>query len=524
MGTDDRAPAPAPDAALVVAARRGDGAAFELLVRRHQGRVRAVVGAVCGHPVEAQDLAQEAFLRAWTNLDLIADPGRFAGWIARIAFACAIDWRRRRPPEAEVSAADAVASPETPAETALAEHQLRAAVRAAVARLPPRYRQPLVLYHLDGLRQDRIAAALGVPAGTVRSLVTRARQALREDLAALVGEDLWREPDPRALLHICNGHETMRPLAQAGVPGRFRLSVDPLLEGPCPPLWDEAWRRVRSQFLGDTYGPGAGPAPGEEIWDDDLVAALSPGGGVDEIVMWYEHDLYDQLLLIRLLAGIARHQGRRPPVSLVCIGEHPDVPGFMGLGQLGPDQLASLFETRTPVDASMIALGRDAWAAYSDPDPRRLEDLLARDLSALPFLARALRRHLEEYPGAGDGLSRSERALLVLVNDGVRDPARAWRALHLQEDCHYLADTWLTAMIDRLAAAPAPLLAVSGRVDLVGKSPGATISLTALGEEVLRGRADWLPLAGIDRWLGGVHLTDAASAWRWDARQGRLVR
>lgn len=80
-------------------------------------------------------------------------------------------------------------STETDADAALAGHQLTVAVRAAVARLPARYRRPLVLYHLDGLRQERIATVLGVAPGTIRSLVTRARQALRSDLEAFSQEE-----------------------------------------------------------------------------------------------------------------------------------------------------------------------------------------------------------------------------------------------------------------------------------------------------------------------------------------------
>jgi hypothetical protein len=190
----------------------------------------------------------------------------------------------------------------------------------------------------------------------------------------------------------------------------------------------------------------------------------------------------------------------------------------MGLGQLGPAQLASLFETRAPVDDAMVALGRDAWAAYADPDPRRLEALLTRELAPLPFLGRALRRHLEEFPGVGDGLSRTERTLLTLVQDGVADPVVAWRQLHAAEDCHYVGDSWYVPIVERLAPA---LLTVEGELRLPLARGQATLSLTPLGAAVLRGRADWLA-HGIDRWLGGSHLT-SERPWRWDSVAGRLV-
>ena len=327
---------------------------------------------------------------------------------------------------------------------------------------------------------------------------------------------------PPSLLHICNGHATSRPLEESGVPGTFKLFIDVLLEGPCPPLWGDAWRKLRMDVLtgpGGFRGPGA-PEAGEDLWDDDIALALSPAGGFDEIVLWYEHDLYDQLLLIRLLASIARHHGPRPALSLVCIGEHPEVPKFRGLGQLTPNQLASLFQTRSALSDATIALGRDAWTAYTDPDPQQLEALLGRDLSALPFLARALRRHLEEYPGVEDGLSRSERTVLTLVGDGTTEIIRVWQQLVAGEDCHYMADSWLLRLVDRLTAPPAALLAIDRQLRLPLAPGQATLSLTPLGEKVLRARVDWLEHAGINRWLGGVHLDDPQTAWRWSPDQG----
>jgi hypothetical protein len=315
------------------------------------------------------------------------------------------------------------------------------------------------------------------------------------------------------ILHICNGDATSQPLKTSGVPGVFKICADALVEGPCPPLWGRDWQRLRLDFLVDQ--PDAQPRA-DEVWDEDFERALGAEGW-DEIVLWYEHDLYCQLLLVRLLALAARHTGPRPALTLVSIGEHPEVPGFMGLGELNAAQLAALFPARIPIDRSMIELGHDAWAAYSDPDPRALERLLARDLGALPFLARALRRHLEEFPAVGSGLSRTERRLLALVRAGTTDLVDVWRALNAGEDCHYLADNWYQRVVARLAAPP-PLLSADA-LELPLRA-GRTLAITPLGADVLDGRADRLAQLPVDRWLGGVHLT-GAPFWRWDG--SRLV-
>src|SRR5262245_15691660 len=87
------------DAELVEAARQGEAGAFGELVRRYQKQAFAVALSLIGDPSEAEDLAQEAFIRASRNLDLLADPGKFAAWVRRIAFGVCIDWLRAFRPE-----------------------------------------------------------------------------------------------------------------------------------------------------------------------------------------------------------------------------------------------------------------------------------------------------------------------------------------------------------------------------------------------------------------------------------------
>src|SRR4051812_44261095 len=84
----------ADDAALVERARQGDPRAFDGLVRRHERSARAVARSMVGDATEAEDLAQEAFLRALRNLDLLADPSKFAPWLRRVVFAACVDWLR----------------------------------------------------------------------------------------------------------------------------------------------------------------------------------------------------------------------------------------------------------------------------------------------------------------------------------------------------------------------------------------------------------------------------------------------
>jgi hypothetical protein len=241
-----------------------------------------------------------------------------------------------------------------------------------------------------------------------------------------------------------------------------------------------------------------------------------------EVVLWFEHDLFDQLNLIHLLA----HIGSRPrskPVSLIGIDSYPGHPQFKGLGELSPPDLETLFPTRRAVTVEQIALATRAWAAYRSPDPRELEVLLQTDTSALPFLGRALLRHLEEFPSERDGLSRSERRMLEQASGGPAPIDAAFPRMHQGESAYYIADSWFLDRAKDLSEASPPLMQLTITAHTTAALPGGTIALTPAGRDVLSGDADRVKLCGIDRWLGGVHLRGHGRAWRWSERAGHLI-
>ena len=151
----------------------------------------------------------------------------------------------------------------------------------------------------------------------------------------------------RGFLHVLNGDSVRVPLERSTVQGVLLVYPDILHEGPTPLVTGDEWRRVRSRFLAD-----GDPAREQAILQGyrETDATLESYGDVDEVVFWFEHDLFDQLLLIRHLHWLSRVADRRGTrFSLICIGEFPGVPGFAGLGQLNAEQLASLLEPRVPI-------------------------------------------------------------------------------------------------------------------------------------------------------------------------------
>ena len=243
----------------------------------------------------------------------------------------------------------------------------------------------------------------------------------------------------------------------------------------------------------------------------------------DELILWFEHDLFDQLNLIQLLAWIRDHLPATKPVSLICIGEFPGRPDFKGLGELTPDELAPLLETRQPVNERQYELARRAWQAFREPTPEALDELRRDDTSALPYLAASITRFLQEYPWTTDGLSRTERRLLELA-DGERDrlvgsvPADVRRRTRLPHDRRVVGRAGRGLVLHVTSAPRGGSLRSSEGHDLRG-----VVTLTDTGRSVLSGRQDRVATCGIDRWLGGVHLQSGGRIWRWDDAVQRIT-
>jgi RNA polymerase sigma-70 factor (ECF subfamily) len=184
-----------PDAELVARWQRGDSSAFETLVRRHERRVFRLLLRMLGTREEAEDAAQEAFLSLHRHGHRFRGEARFSTFIYRVAANAALNRRRSlgraRAREKELAlrqatGSDLPASPRDP-EGSASGAQLQALVQEALLELPGDLRMAVVLYDIEGQSYKEIAQALGIPEGTVKSRIHRARNALRGLLQELVG-------------------------------------------------------------------------------------------------------------------------------------------------------------------------------------------------------------------------------------------------------------------------------------------------------------------------------------------------
>jgi hypothetical protein len=294
------------------------------------------------------------------------------------------------------------------------------------------------------------------------------------------------------VLHITNGDHAVEVLQRA-VQGELLPWRDELHEGPVYagiPLEDLSRRRA-------AFIAAAGWAPLVRVQESFIQrdATLLEAMRHEEVVLWFEHDLYDQLQLIQLLDWFCVHP--HPKLSLVCEAEY--------LGTMTTGRAADLFRARSAVSDAQLRAGSAAWGLFASAHPTRITHGFNRQL---PFLGAALRRLLEEYPWTGDGLSRLERQTLEALRDGPLPFEELFpRAHQRREEPVFLGDAVFAWHLERLAA--------DGLVERAW-------SLTPRGRSVLDGKADAWTRPRQPRWLGGYQVKDGRL--RWDAGLASLVR
>lgn len=331
------------------------------------------------------------------------------------------------------------------------------------------------------------------------------------------------------MLHIHNGDSTANTGKRSSVPGEHFAWRESLITGPTPSgLSEEEWRRVRAQHLAEAYGVNAEECESGLLSQEQTLSSLSQH---DELVLWFEHDLFCQLQLLYLLNWFGRHDLGETKLSLVCIGEFSGRENFRGLGELTSEELSSLFPARQHVNVSQLNLATSAWTAYCSADPNDIQKLLRTDTSALPFLSAALRAHLKRFPSTKNGLGHIENRALQLIDSGIESFSELFSKFGETEPIYGLGDAQFWLSIRRMTDGGQPLLEVDRldneqldrqllKPEIVNK---AKFRLTEFGKVALRGEADCVSVTGVDFWLGGVNLSESKNLWRWNEESGLVI-
>ena len=184
------------DQLLVERVQKGDKGAFDLLILKYQHRIISLVTRYVSDSAEAQDVAQEAFIKAYRAIGRFRGDSAFYTWLYRIAINTAKNWivaKNRRPPSSDVDAIDAeqygmsdrLHENSTP-ENELLRQEIEQTVFETISALPEDLRTAIMLREMDGMSYEEIATTMECPIGTVRSRIFRAREAIDEKLKPLI--------------------------------------------------------------------------------------------------------------------------------------------------------------------------------------------------------------------------------------------------------------------------------------------------------------------------------------------------
>ncbi|MBN8196710.1 DUF1835 domain-containing protein [Thalassospira povalilytica] len=310
--------------------------------------------------------------------------------------------------------------------------------------------------------------------------------------------------DTKRTLHLRCGSDIRNGLGIAGFVGDFLEFADPFCQGPVPDLPLDEFISVRADFI----------ASGYHITPKDALArskreyaALNRLDQYDHVVLWFEHDGYDQLILAFLMDFIATAQPATR-IELISVGAIPGVERFIGLGQLSPELLIWCWENhRVSVTDAMLETGRTAWKAIRSATPEALEKFVQTATSALPHLIPALERHIAELPDPQSGLGLTQKLVLQIARDhGPLPVGKIYAHLMRSYDpLPYLADLMFWSEIQTMMHCKSPLFTLSDNPDQ--HWPTRILTITATGSDTLAGNQNFLDNFTTTRWVGGIEIT-----------------
>lgn len=314
-------------------------------------------------------------------------------------------------------------------------------------------------------------------------------------------------------LHICNGDAALVIMRQAGIKGIILPWRDVLHDGPVPDGLDlSELSRVRAKYISDVgWGGFEDVLANFRERDKQLLSA----NRFSKVSLWFEHDLYDQLQVIQVLDALAAQALNNTLVTMACSDAY--------LGKMSSEQMKQFGSYQEPVNSEQYLLARRAWSAFRHSSPERWAGLLDLNLRELPFLYDAIKRTMQEFPDRKSGVSRSERQVLSIIQEGESRPGYVFSESQKREERIFMGDSSFWLMLNRMIQADSALLSLNHGV--LGHPLDATqsLALTDLGKQVLSGEICWLDCHQPDYYIGGVRCC-RESLWCYDAKLATLVR
>ncbi|KLN61972.1 hypothetical protein WH96_06175 [Kiloniella spongiae] len=313
------------------------------------------------------------------------------------------------------------------------------------------------------------------------------------------------ELDDVSTLHIRCGSDIKHGLKIAGFKGEFHEFSDPFCQGPIPKGNSRELLKIRADFISDAYG-----IPSKEIIANQKIAyeKLDKLWDYERVVLWFEHDSYDQLILAFLLNHLSSLVSR-PKLEIICVNSVPGVPDFVGLGQLAPEMLIWLWENqRSSITDEQLMMGERIWGALKQETSLDLEKIIETRTPELPLMTNALKRHLKELPSHKNGLGLTqELTLRILADKGPLKGKELFAILMREyEPLPYLGDLMYWYELSQLKKSKIALLHTE-TTQIPQPWPERLIGITEIGLDLLSGKLNYQDFMPSTKWVGGIKIT-----------------
>ncbi len=296
------------------------------------------------------------------------------------------------------------------------------------------------------------------------------------------------------VLNIINGDGCIKIMKEANIEGEFLPWRDFLHDGSVPPqLTLEELSLIRAKFISE-FGVGEF----NEIYRDfkERNEQLKTYKKYDKMVLWFEHDLHDQLQLLQLLDWFATKNLKDIQLTLIYSNSY--------LGESTPQQIKKMLHYAIDVTPKHFKLAQEAWSAFREPTPKSWFNLLKKRTSILPFLQPAIFRMLEEFPNIKTGLSRTEYQALLVISNGIDDAKEIFEKCQSFEERKFMGNIIFWKILNNFE-----------NYNIIKRDINNKLTITPLGQELLDGKRFWFDIMPLDRYIGGCHLT-LENLWCWD--------
>lgn len=304
----------------------------------------------------------------------------------------------------------------------------------------------------------------------------------------------------KQLLHILNGDSTLSMMNKQKIAGDKVVWREVLCEGKTiPTIGSPEFWKERIQFFESFFEVENTQFKDFTIKEFDKLKNFQ---SYDEVVLWFEHDLFCQINMIAMISWLAQQNKGKTTISLVCLGEFEHYEELVALGEIDSKYYPQLFDQRKTLEKKDFAEALTAWKCYCSDQPSQLLNLKIN--GAFPYLQPALKAHLKRFPSVKNGLNFIENNILHLAKSGVDNPHRLVGKLLKEYPQYGFGDLQYYGYIKRML----PLF-----------ESIQPLVLNDLGKAVVEGDKDFQQLVGETEYLGGANIQQ----FRWDENQSALL-